>query len=117
MTRAGFAADIWTVTAKGYFHLRANCRARWRTGSPRVWSEEMALSHSDCGWPWSHKVALSLRDREAERSHNVVCAIDSAFGVLRISGALDLSRSDFLWLACSEQSGHRKAAPQNPKLC
>ena len=37
------------------FQSRANCRTRWRTGSLRVWSEEMALSHSDCGWSWSRR--------------------------------------------------------------
>ena len=38
-----------------YFHSRANCRARWRTGSLRVSLEEMALSHSDWGLSWSRR--------------------------------------------------------------
>ena len=37
------------------FHSRANCRARWRTGSLIVWSAAMAASQADCGWPWSRR--------------------------------------------------------------
>ena len=37
------------------FHSRANCSARCRTASLIVWSEEMALSHSDCGLSWARR--------------------------------------------------------------
>ena len=58
------ASRVWAVHAKRSgrspnlrygFHSRANCNARCRTASLIVWSEEMALSHSDCGLSWSRR--------------------------------------------------------------
>ncbi len=58
------ASRVWAVHAmrsgqspnlRYGFHSRANWSARCRTASLSVWSEEMALSHSDCGWSWSRR--------------------------------------------------------------
>ena len=43
-----------------HFHSRANWRARWRTGSVRVWSAAMAASHSLCGLAWSRSQWIRL---------------------------------------------------------
>ncbi len=43
-----------------HFHSRANWRARWRTGSVRVWSAAMAASHSLCGLSWSRSQWIRL---------------------------------------------------------
>ena len=57
-----------TRSDEGYFHSRTNWRARWRTGSVRVWSAAMASSHSLCGLAWSRSQWSRLNASRSARS-------------------------------------------------